>query len=116
MPKRAFSPREILAKTYDTMQWSGEWARAFGQPEVNATWLIHGPSAAGKSSFVMQLAKELCNYGVTLYMSYEEGVSQSFQQRLTRFRMKDVQGHFRIATTDTIEELAERLSCKKSPK
>lgn len=75
MPKRAFSPREILAKTYDTMPWGGEWVRAFGQPEVNATWLIHGPSAAGKSSFVMQLAKELCGYGTVLYMSYEEGVS-----------------------------------------
>lgn len=116
MPKRAFSPREILAKTYDTMPWDGEWARAFGQPEVNATWLIHGPSAAGKSSFVMQLAKELCKYGTTLYMSYEEGISQSFQQRLARFRMKDVQGHFRIATADTIEELTERLTRKKSPK
>ena len=116
MAKRAFSPREVLAKTYDTLPWEGEWARAFGKPEVNATWLIHGPSAAGKSSFVMQLAKELCKYGTVLYMSYEEGVDQSFQQRLARFRMKEVQGHFRIATTDTIEELTERLGRKKSPK
>ena len=82
MPKRAYSPKEVLAKTYATLQWDGEWARAFGHPEINATWLIHGPSAAGKSSFVMQLAKKLCEYGTTLYMSYEEGVSQSFQQRL----------------------------------
>lgn len=116
MPKRAYSPKEVLAKTYATLQWGGEWARAFGQPETNATWLIHGPSAAGKSSFVMQLAKELCKYGTVLYMSYEEGVGQSFQQRLARFRMKDVQGHFRIATTDTIEELTERLRRAKSPK
>lgn len=116
MPKRAYSPKEVLAKTYATLQWGGEWARAFGQPETNATWLIHGPSAAGKSSFVMQLAKELCRYGTVLYMSYEEGVGQSFQQRLARFRMKDVQGHFRIATTDTIEELTERLRRAKSPK
>ena len=116
MPKRAYSPKEVLAKTYVTLQWGEEWARAFGQPELNSTWLIHGPSAAGKSSFVMQLAKELCKYGTVLYMSYEEGVSQSFQKRLTRFRMKDVQGHFRIATTDTLEELTERLKRAKSPK
>lgn len=116
MPKRAYSPKEVLAKTYATLQWDGEWARAFGHPEINATWLIHGPSAAGKSSFVMQLAKKLCEYGTTLYMSYEEGISQSFQQRLARFRVKDVQGRFRIATTDTIEELTERLRRAKSPK
>ena len=116
MPKRAYSPKDVLAKTYATLQWGGEWVRAFGQPELNSTWLIHGPSAAGKSSFVMQLAKELCKYGTVLYMSYEEGVSQSFQKRLERFRMKDVQGHFRIATTDTIEELTERLKRAKSPK
>ncbi len=116
MAKRAYSPKEVLAKTYDTLQWGGEWARAFGQPEINSTWLIHGPSAAGKSSFVMQLAKELCKYGTVLYMSYEEGVSQSFQKRLARFRMKEVQGHFRIATTDTIDELTARLKRAKSPK
>lgn len=116
MPKRAFSPKEVLAKTYKTLQWGEEWARAFGYPEVNSTWLIHGPSAAGKSSFVMLLAKELCKYGIVLYMSYEEGVSQSFQKRLENFRMKDVQGHFRIAISDTLEELAARLRRAKSPK
>ncbi len=116
MPKRAYSPRDVLAKTYKTLDWDGEWEAAFGQPEDNSTWLIHGPSGAGKSSFVMLLAKELCSYGTVLYMSYEEGVSQSFQQRLDRFGMKEVQGRFRIAASDTIEELGERLRRAKSPK
>lgn len=116
MPKRAFSPKEVLAKSYKTLPWDGEWAAAFGQPTFNEVWLIHGPSASGKSSFVMQLARRLTEYGTVLYMSYEEGVGQSFQKRIERFKMNEVQGRFRIATTDTIEELTARLKCKKSPK
>ncbi len=109
MSRRAYSPREVLAKSYRTLPWGGAWARAFGNPEINSLWVIHGPSGAGKSSFVMQLARELTSYGSVLYMSYEEGVSQSLQKRLGTFRMDEVQGRFRIATDDTPDELAERL-------
>lgn len=116
MAKRAYSPKEVLAKTYDTLPWKGDWARAFGYPAVNETWMIHGQSASGKSSFVMQLAKELCNYGTVLYCSYEEGVSQSFQKRLERFKMNEVQGRFRIAANDAVDELIARLRKAKSPK
>lgn len=116
MPKRAYSPKEVLAKTYTTLPWDGKWAEAFGYPAVNEIWTIQGPSAAGKSSFVMQLARKLCEYGTTLYLSYEEGVSQSFQKRLERFQMSEVQGRFRIAVEDTIEEVEARLKCKKSPR
>lgn len=116
MAKRAYSPKEVIQKTYTTLPWGGEWACAFGYPSTNETWLIHGPSGSGKSSFVMQLAKELTNYGTVLYLSYEEGVSQSFQQRLQRFHMNEVQGRFRIVTSDTVEELIARLKNRKSPK
>lgn len=116
MPKRAYSPKEVLAKTYKTLPWDGEWAEAFGLPTVNETWLIHGQSGSGKSSFVMQLARKLTEYGTVLFMSYEEGVGQSFQKRIERFKMSEVQGRFRIATSDTIEELTARLKCKKSPR
>ena len=114
MSKRAYSPKEVMAKTYRTLEWDGEWADAFGQPEENSTWLIHGPSASGKSSFVMQLAKRLCELGTVLYLSYEEGVSQSMQQRLKRFKMWEVQGRFRLVTDDSLEELSERLRRPKS--
>lgn len=116
MAKRAYSPREVLVKSYKTLPWDGEWAQAFGHPEVSSMWLIHGPSGAGKSSFVMQLAKKLTCYGSVLYMSYEEGVSQSMQKRLATFRMDEVQGRFRICTSDTSEELAARLKCARSPR
>ena len=64
----------------------------------------------------MQLAKELCSYGGVLYLSYEEGVSKSFQDRINRYKMNEVQGKFRVATDDTLDELKERLKKRKSAK
>ena len=83
--KRAYSPKEIAKKTYKTLPWGGKWEEAFGLPEENSTWFISGASASGKSSFVMQLAYELTHYGQVLYLSYEEGLNQSFQERMLRF-------------------------------
>lgn len=116
MGKRAYSPKEVLAKTYKTLPWGEKWSGPFGDVPVNETWFISGASASGKSSFVMQLAKELANYGMVLYCSYEEGVSQSFKERIQRFGMREVQGRFRVITDDnTFEDLMERLAKPKSP-
>ena len=64
----------------------------------------------------MQLSKELCKYGIVLYLSYEEMVNQSFQRRMGYLGMKGVQGRFRVVADETIEEVEQRLSKPKSPK
>ena len=114
--KRAYSPKEIAAKKWVTLPWGEKWSKPFGEPADNASWFISGASASGKSSFVMQLAKELCKYGPVLYMSYEEGVNQSFQRRMDYLGMAEVQGRFRVVTDDSYDELVERLRKPKSPK
>ena len=103
-------------QTYKTLPWCGRWEEAFGLPEMRSTWFVCGPSASGKSSFVMQLAWELTHYGRVLYLSYEEGLNQSFQERLIRFEMDKRQGLFRVATTDTLSELRSRLQKRHSAK
>ena len=57
MAKRAYSPRDIAAKTYVTIPWGEKWSKVFGYPSITETWFVSGSSASGKSSFVMQLAK-----------------------------------------------------------
>ena len=116
MAKRAYSPKDIAAKKWVTLPWGEQWSDPFGFPAENASWFISGASAQGKSSFVMQLGKELCKYGLVLYMSYEERVNQSFQRRMGYLGMNEVQGRFRVVTDESIEELAERLAKPKSPK
>jgi hypothetical protein len=116
MGKRAYSPREIAAKKWVTLPWDDKWSKPFGFPAENASWFISGASASGKSSFVMQLGKELCRYAPVLYLSYEEKVNQSFQRRMEYLEMNEVQGKFRVVIDDTIEELENRLAKPKSPK
>lgn len=114
--KRAYSPKEIAKKTYKTLPWGGRWEEAFGFPEERATWFISGASASGKSSFVMQLAYELTHYGQVLYLSYEEGLNQSFQERLLRFDLDKRQGWFRVVPNDTLDDLTARLKKRHSAK
>ena len=116
MAKRAYTPRDIEAKKYECFDWDGEWLQAFGNPAINSKWVVLGPSASGKSSFVMQLSKKLCQYGPVLYLPFEEGVGMEFQRRLKLMKMGEVQGRFTVAPDDTLEELAERLSRPKSPR
>lgn len=115
MAQRAYSPKDIERKRYDSLDWDDRWRGPFGSPAVNEMWFISGPSASGKSSFVMQLAKRLCTFGPVLYLSYEEQISQSFQERIERFGMNEVQGRFRVATDDTYDEVVARLEKQKSP-
>ena len=106
--KRAYSPKEIAAKKWVTLPWNEKWSKPFGFPAENASWFISGASASGKSSFVMQLGKELCNYGTVLYKSYEEKINQSFQRRMGYLKMNEVQGKFRVCllyTSDAADEL-----------
>lgn len=114
--KRALTPRDIAAKKWTTLPWGEKWSKPFGSPAENASWFISGASASGKSSFVMQLGKELCKYGTVLYMSYEEKVNQSFQRRMGYLKMNEVQGRFRVVPGGSLDELTERLRKPKSPK
>lgn len=113
---RAYNPREVSQKKYEVIKWNGQWRESFGCPAMNETWFISGASAQGKSSFVMQLAKKLCEYGKTLYVSAEEGIRQSFQRRLKMFEMNSVGRKLSIIEDPDINLLKERLSKPKSPR
>ena len=113
---RAYNPREVSQKKYVVIKWNGQWRESFGRPAMNETWFISGASAQGKSSFVMQLAKKLCEYGKTLYVSAEEGIRQSFQRRLEMFEMNSVGRKLSIIEDPDINLLKERLSKPKSPR
>lgn len=114
MVKRAYGPREMMRFKSVPLPWDGEWQRVFGNPEINDMWFISGPSASGKSSFCMQLAKKLCEYGSVLYVSVEEGKKMSFCQRLRRYHMEEVQSKFRVTINGDLENLRETLHKRKS--
>ena len=116
MAKRAYSPKDVACISHKVLPLEGKWKDVFGEPEIGDPWFISGPSASGKSSFVMQFAKVLCGIGSTLYVSLEEGVGLSMKKRLEQFKMNEVQGSFRLVTDGDLEALRERLHKPKSAK
>lgn len=98
-----------------TIPFTGEWAEAFGQPERTGIWFVWGQSGNGKTSFLMQLSKELCKFGRVAYNSLEQGTSLSMQQTLALNAMGEVGGKFILLNREPIEEMSERMARPKSP-
>lgn len=116
MARRAFSTKQIYGMRKETFTLSPEWREAFGEPETCGTWFVWGQSGNGKSSFMMQLARELCLAGErVIYDSLEEGFSLSFQEQLRRHRMHEVNNSLRLVIED-METLQRRLAKKRSPR
>lgn len=111
---RALTVNEVLNRKRHTFPFSGAWADAFGRPERTGVWFVWGNSGNGKSSFVMQLCKELCKYDRVVYDSLEEGDSMTMHQSLLRHGMSDVGRRFNLLDAEPMNELQERLSRRKS--
>ena len=62
----------------------------------------------------MQLAKYLCGFGKVIYDSLEEGTSLSFQKSLKRHGMDETRNRLMVLDREPMDQLAERLSRKKS--
>ena len=113
--KRALTLQNLVDAVVKKFEFTGEWHDAFGTPERTGVWYVFGGSGSGKTSFVLMLMKCLAEFGKVLFVSYEEGeISASLQDGIMRYgllsRKKDV-----LVTTDSLDELSERLSRKKSP-
>lgn len=99
----------------ETLGLTGAWAEAFGEPERVGVWFIWGKSGNGKSSFVMQLCKELTKFGRVAYDSLEEGAGLTMQNALRRYGMADVNRRFQVLDCEPVSDLGERMNRRKSP-
>jgi len=113
--KRAFTVQNIFDKKYDLFDFEGEWYDAFDQPETTGVWFIWGNSGNGKTSFILQLIKELSQFENILFNSREEGTSHTLRKSFDNFSMADVKKKL-LVVNENMEELTKRLKQKKSPK
>ena len=112
--KKALSMVDLMRKNREVYAFEGALQEAFGQPEQNGVWFIWGRSGNGKTSFVLQLCKELTRYGKVAYDSLEEGDSLTIQNALMRVGMGDVGRRF-ILLNESLKELDTRLKRRRSP-
>lgn len=113
--RRAKSVSEILNTRIPSFPFEGDWYQAFARPERNGVWIVWGNSGNGKTSFVMQLCKYLCQFGRVAYNSLEEGAGLTMQNTLIRFGMAKVNRRFLLLDNEPLEELSIRLKRRKSP-
>jgi hypothetical protein len=113
--KRALTVKEVLSMKKAVLPFEGKWADAFGTPERTGVWFVWGNSGNGKTSFVMQLCKELCRYGRVAFDSLEEGVCLTVQNNLIRHGITAGETRMQLIEGETVEELSERMGRRKSP-
>ncbi|WP_407488042.1 hypothetical protein [Elizabethkingia anophelis] len=111
---KALSSTDILSKKYKLFDFDGKWYDAFDTPESSGVWFIWGNSGNGKTSFILELVKELSKFGRVLYNSLEEGTSHTMQNAWKRHRVHECGRKVQLICED-MKALDERLSRRKSP-
>lgn len=112
---RSLTAKEILGIHRQSITLTGEWGNCIGTMDRHGVVFIWGNSGNGKTSAVISLCRELCNFGKTLFVSLEEGFSLSFQNTLKRFDMETCGSKFQVIDKATPEELIQRLTKPRSP-
>ncbi len=112
--KKAWSSTDLLATKYDEINWEGEWYDNFANPEARGIWSVKGQSGNGKTSFLLQLAKELSKKGRVLYNSLEEGNSKTMREAWKKHGLADCGRKIQLIKED-ISELTVRLEKRQSP-
>lgn len=112
---RALSVTEVLSMKKKELAFEGEWKEAFGAPEKVGVWFIWGNSGNGKSSFVMQLCRELARFGKVAYNSLEEGVGLTMKNSLQIHGMQDINRKLLLLECESMKDLSDRLVKRRSP-
>lgn len=109
--------KKIVETNYKHLEgMSDKWRNSFGEVAASFIMLVWGQSGNGKSSLVMQLLKELRHLGSILYVSLEEGFSDTVKANILRSFGKENRYsnvHFTDYTT-TLETLTEHLQQRGS--
>ncbi|EMY3483767.1 hypothetical protein FPG87_12540 [Flavobacterium psychrophilum] len=114
--KKALSYADINKVTFKSIKIDNDWKPHLGEPQLgNSHWLIYGKPGQGKTSYALQVVKQLCANGQKVhYNTLEEGTKKSFKMALNRNNMKSANGF--NYQKESLAELKERLKRKRQPK
>jgi len=107
---KALSPTEILRMKKERIPFTGAWEAAFGKPEWTGVWIVWGSSGSGKTSFVMQLCKELSQWRKVVYNSFEQRDSGTMQDAIRDYNMQQCRrGGFQVIPGEPMADFSDRL-------
>lgn len=114
--KKPLTVANIQNQKIKRVPFTGEWYQAFKKPQNKGVWFVWGGSASGKSTFVMQLAKELAKSFKTTYNLLEEETDDSdYIDRTALCNMGEVKDNFHTVSYG-YEELMAYLGKRNAPK
>lgn len=117
MANKAVSVDQLMKTKFRTFPLTGNLQKLLGTPERTGHWFVYGESGHGKTTLLMQIAKELTAYGKVEYNTLEEGARLSMALAVRENRMDECRkGRFKILDKLPIPELLERLSKPRSAK
>jgi hypothetical protein len=77
------SSRDLRKRKYNSFPFTGKWKDFFGLPSYSFHLAVHGKPGEGKSTFCVQFADYLAkNFGKVVYVSGEEGLSKTVQDKI----------------------------------
>lgn len=105
----------LTNRKYPTYELSREWVSAIGLPERNFKALVFGHSGSGKTTFVLQLCKELAKYGKVYYNSIEQGEGKSLQDavKLVDFANAN-KNNIKFGDKDSFGDMMEKLEVNRA--
>jgi predicted ATP-dependent serine protease len=91
---KAYSYADIEKRKFKSILIEDDdFKKHLGEPQLgNSHWLVYGNSGDGKTSYALQIVKELCKNHKVHYNTVEEGMKKSFKLALNRENMKGVTG------------------------
>ena len=112
---QALSVQQCLLQKKPQFEVSEKWRAAAGDFEAGSVWMVWGGSSHGKTSFVLQLCKELCRIGFRVaYNQMEEGVAKSFTDAMMRAGMDECRRRFVVLNNAPMEDVAEWLKKRRT--
>lgn len=116
MPKTLIFKKMIAIKHDYLEKFPDSLKKSFGEIAKSFILIVWGQSGNGKTSFIMQLCKELIPNGDVLYISLEEGFSASIQRNVKQYFEAEEKGLSFADHQMTYDELVSKLEKKRSPK
>lgn len=112
MSNKSFTAETLLKKEFKIYDLAEEWRKSLGSNvERRFMATIWGPSASGKTTYVLKLCKELLKFGTVYYNSLEQGFSGSLQNNVmvSGIQQSEHIERMRFGDRNSWEEMIEKI-------
>ncbi len=88
------SAKELAKMRFETIGYKGRFKDVVGDPAMGFHMMVYGKPFQGKSSFVIELCKDLTHLGKgkVAYLALEEGISASMQKKIIDRQADNIDG------------------------